>query len=164
MSIEILLDLSEQKEELIHEKNEQMYDLLQDNVVAAFYELFELAEERIEWLDIDVLTDASDEELLVVHLTFVVSYFNDEASEYAQALMGVSEDPSEENVRIVKYTFPLELCEDSKESCMDFIIEYSNINTHAAGQPSDHGFNVTELTDEQQEKLKMFENMSKGIN
>ena len=158
-----ILDLANKRDEVLFEFNEKMFELITHNIIAAFDEMCQLPDENIDWMDIEILymdenNESSDVDNLSMKVTFALTYYKDQASKYVLDTFGYdSNNLDKENVRIIRFGFPLAFCDASKQEVVDFILQHSNnvnfVNEELEEETSLPDFDLTGLTDDQKLRL-----------
>lgn len=140
-----------------------LFELLNDNVIAAFEELLGLPKNQIEWKDIQVDLEEKDEEALVLFL--YISYDYKQANPFLLRVFSIEGDSTniEQLHRFIKFGIPFKIIVYPKEVIKSYIIQATETedivsvdnltiiedNTHSA-------FDLTQLTPEQQAALMTF--------
>lgn len=157
-----ILHLIESREDVSIEINDNIFQLISDNVVSAFEELIQLPSENIDWVDIEIYSDdkITGEVLsiqdMVVKITFVITYFNQQASQYVLDNFGQeATNDNEENVRIITFGFPLLLCDATKSDVIQYILSKTAHNETITTEVTDNLFDLTELSNSQLQSYQL---------
>lgn len=160
-----------QRDEIYNEHTHKIFNVLQDNVIAAFNDLLDLPSDDIDWNDIQIETH-DDHDQIVLYLT--IAYYKEQANDFIMNIFHVEhdEEPNEQLIRIVKFGLPLPLVAFPKQQIIEFIVnstdaeQYVNMeklmesSSKEQHKPIDLSFNLDELTPDQRQRMVLYK---KGV-
>jgi hypothetical protein len=161
-----LIERLEIREQSYMDGTESVFELLRDNIVAAFDEVLELPSEQIKWLDIAL--DMDQQGIYFLILTFSLSYFAYQANDYIiKNFENIEPEPereSDENddggiTRIITFGIPAMLAHLPKSNIIEFIVgQNPNMNPPIQEETNTepNKFDLSSLTDIQRRQIQLF--------
>ncbi len=158
-----LIERLEIREQSYMDGTDSIFELLHENIVAAFDEVLELPTEQIKWLDVALEMDQRGIYFLI--LTFSLSYFAYQANDYIKKNFGdIEPEQDVENddgglTRIITFGIPAMLAHLPKSNIIEFIVgQNPNMETHTTEQkePDPTMFDLSKLNENQLRQMKLF--------
>lgn len=160
-----LIERIEIREQGYMDGTESIFELLHENIVAAFDEVLELPNEQVKWLDIALEMDQHGIYFLI--LTFSLSYFAYQANDYIKKNFENVEPEPEQDIenddggltRIITFGIPAMLAHLPKSNILEFIVgQNPNMEQHISEstEPDPTMFDVSKLNETQLRQMKLF--------
>jgi hypothetical protein len=156
---QLIIQHVDERDNMIIELTDNIFKLISNNIISAFNELIQLPPDNVDWVGIelsstnDIEGERTNIDDMNINITFIITYYNSQASQYVSDAFGCDGEDDVENVKIITFWIPLAYCNANKQTIINFIMGVLPTVELYNDERDYGGFDASKLSPTQQQSL-----------